>query len=328
MRVLPTFVVVCQDELTKVDGLVRATRYVVSRAADEDVREANRLRVGPIVHAINVCGSTATRNGCKHIRKLMRFIEACIARGVNPAYGARTSGCKWNYPIIAAAYFGLADVVSMLLDAGSLPGLANADGETALHAALQNPTAASGNFLRACDVETASVLVRRGVVVSALSAWRPDGQVIFIGSERFTPLYNAVHHKNKEAAAFLRRHGACLSDRDFLQLRRDRKARKHIWRLRPIVAHVENREGHACNTSNRFASVAAFEPSLAWSFPPTWHQTFALVRYFGLPRTIIESHVAPCCSRGWFFPSDAPDMSLYPPVCEAPQRDEVSKSLI
>ena len=244
--------------------------------------------------------------------------------------GCPCSGTKWQLPIIAASYFGMFQIVEILLEQNASPGYANADGMTALHTALINPTGSSrNNRLRSCDLQTAQLFKDRGLLVEDVCLARrvqPIGSVIYVGSEKMSPLYYAVLNKNLDALIFLYSVGATLSDRDYLHLCRDRKARKHIRRLLPAIVSVMKHYNIRRTTGELFdlRNVRIYDVRLGWSYPSSWHHAFILTHHLNLPREVFL-HVASYCSRGWFFKTDEPDMDKdFPSEFLAPLQKAVS----
>eukprot|EP00938_MAST-03A_sp_MAST-3A-sp1_P005556 g5556.t1 len=332
VRRLPEFFTRCCEELEKPGGLSRAIRYVKSADAQK-IAEANEVGIGPVVRAILVCGSTNSITGCDstHVKKLLDFIAICKNRGVDIGLGCHCTGIKWQVPIVAASFYGIYQVVDQLLDFGTPPGYANEEGMTALHTALIDPTGSSARCktLRGCDVLTIRTLHVRGLLTSKISSVRHSnpGALIYINSEKMSPLYYSILNKNHAAVLFLYSAGAQLSDRDYLHLCRDRKARKHIHRLLPAIVYVVNSCGllrHGTNERFDKTNVRIYDSHLNWSYPNSWHQAFVLTNHLNLPREVFL-HVASYCNRGWFFKTDEPDMEKdYPPEYLAPHQKAIS----
>ena len=332
VRRLPEFFSRCCEELEKPGGLKRAINYV-SHVETQKIQEANDMGIGPVVRAIFVCASTISKRGCdaKAVAKLKEFITICKDRGADVCLGCHCTGTKWQLPIIAASFFGIFQVVEQLLDFGTPPGYANEDGLTALHTALIDPTGSSARYkgLRQCDKRTAQIFQDRGLLTSKISAMRRSdpGASIYVNSEKMSPMYFAVLNKNLDAMFFLYNAGAQLSDRDYLHLCRDRKARKHVRRLLPVVVSVMNvydLRRHDTNERFDLKNVQIYDSHLNWSYPNSWHQAFVLTRHLNLPREIFL-YVASYCNRGWFFKTDEPDMEKdYPTAFLAPHQKVLS----
>ena len=142
-----------------------------------------------------------------------------------------------------------------------------------------------------------------------------------------TVLYNSILNKNMEAAAILVRAGAKLTDEAYVLLYGDRKSRRELTRLLPVVVHVAtemkardsldfwvptHRYQNAPPFSRQFneshdlviRSAEIWASPIDWSFPPLWRKGMTAValciKAAGLPAFVVNCLVQ-MCSRAWFF---------------------------
>lgn len=291
---------------------IRKMSKIIENASDGAINSLHLREWSPLVGAIFICGSRTTNTG--NSRRdlegaLVELVKMCQRRGINVDYGARRSGgglCEGSLhrPLVLSAYYGLADAVSALLDAGATPDMADGHGRTAFMTSLQNPTGRSSLF-RACDRKVAELLILRGVVTFDIKRWRetPRGGVMYMNANAVggSSMAAAIVDKNVAVVEFLKCHGAVVTDHDFLSIRADRKARKEIRRLLPIVVEIANSESGSDGHWN-INRVASWAPEIDWSFPTTWRLTVALTQKFNLPKEVFLELIR-FFPRDWFYSS-------------------------
>lgn len=281
-------------------GGVRRTIDLLRSATDADLR-CLPSDYSPLVAPIVLAGSTYTRRRGTRVPAtlmpaLLCLADLCRSRGVS-VDGGSLLGDHLLRPLVAAAYYGLVPLVERLLDLGARPDLADGDGRTALHAALQNP---SGQLrsLRGCDAEVARALFLRGAATPDLGRWRaaPAGTVLYANGDALggSAMLTAVREGNVDSVSLLRELGAVVTDRDFLLLRAGGQVRS---RLLPTVARVE---GIAERSGEK---VESWSIDVDWSFPPTWKVAVSMSLFCGLPRDVFRHRILPYCPRDWFYES-------------------------
>lgn len=280
---------------------------LVESASDDDIQSLDE-RWSPLVRGVLICGSRTTRNG--NVRtdledELLRLIDRCQKRGISVDRGdvSLATGGRLELPLVLAAHYGLHRTVKRLLEAGAKPGLVNGGHQTALYAALQNPT--SRDKLRECDRLTADLLFNSNIVTSDLRLWRtcPPGSKIYINREANTgsAIWRAINDRNVDAAILLKRHGAVITDRDYLFiLRHQRKETGTFLMIDKVTAATASDNSHPRSSPR---NLVVWSPELDWSFPPTWKVTVALCGSCGLPGGIFREHVIPLLPRHWFYSS-------------------------
>lgn len=296
-------------------GCIKKMAALAEGCSEDEIRELGDW--GPLVVGAVICGSRTSRdgNGTRPDLEdaLIELVAICHQRGISADRGGADDRRRQR-PLVVAAYYGLHRAVRRLLQSGASPDLADGRGKTALYAALKNPSGQRG-VLRDCDRQTAEVLFEFGAVTSEFTEWRssPPGSLIYINgdSEEGSAMLSSVIDKNTAVAALIQHNGGILTDRDYLALRADRKSRKEVRRLLPLVASVANAssESQSIWTPQRAASWA---PELNWSFPPTWRVAVGLCRCCGLPGAVFREHVVPFLSRDWFYSPEQLDGPVLP----------------
>ena len=283
------------EHAIQVPGGVHRTLDLVRGASREDI-DALPDDYSPLPGVIMLSGSTYTRRRGSRIPanlmpSILRLIQLCHQRGIS-IDGGSIHGEHFQRPLVLAAYYGFKSLVLQLLDLGATPDLADGEGRTAWHSALQNP-AGQCHVLRDCDREIAQLLVQRGLVTSSLRKWRSatKGSVIYVNEDcaSGSPLLNALRNKNPAVVELLVQNGAVITDRDYLALARKRSG----------VAQLKKAASESIDDTNIQQTSKSNETD--WSFPPTWKVGTGLINYCGLPRDIFMDHIIPYLSRDWFY---------------------------
>ena len=113
-------------------------------------------------------------------------------------------------------------------------------------------------------------------------------------------LLSAMRNKNVAAVDFLVRHGAVVTDRDYLALLQKRNGQKQLVAMVTQLLAKDDR----ATTEESYQKVHCWSKETAWSFPPTWKVAVALSNHCGLPKELFDDFVIPFCARDWFFTLD------------------------
>ena len=145
----------------EVNSVRRATTEV-EHADEAEVADCRRPGawsvVTPVVRLVGARGLAAARRAEVELKG---YLVACLARDLPldrtcPLGSVREMQAP---PLVVAASLGLVDTVSLLLGGGASPTQRNSDGETALHAAIEQAEALSwmlesGQFKQCHEVTT------------------------------------------------------------------------------------------------------------------------------------------------------------------------------
>ena len=234
----------CREAQTNTQ-LLRVLRSATVHAC----REMVALGASPVVQAILIAAASATmRNGVsqRQVALVAEVIEVSAARGIDPTCGCPIAGTDWELPLVLAAFYGMREIVAKLLvDHSAAPDSCNSEGVTCWHAAFCSTSSYDGARLAPRDLAVIDLLIKSGCIEKDLCRWAHSttpGSCIFVGCEDraySTVLSSSVFSKNFQAAELAVQAGAKLSDMDFRRIYMDRKARREITKLLPIVAHVE-----------------------------------------------------------------------------------------
>ena len=288
--------------------------FVLKTASAQEIAALNASKISPLCRALLRCASTNTKKGCKSraLSLCCNVVQTCIDRGLDLNLGMPTAGMRWALPIVIAARFSMLPVLQLLLDAGVRPEVADSEGLTPFHCAFSNPSSGTGSTLRAVDIECVQLFLQRNLVMANLSEWKLSipGSCFYIGVEdlaRQTVLYGCIVHKNYQTAAIIVNQGGRLSNNNFLMLFADRKSKRELTRLLPIVeyvAAVQNRRLFNGAVVDRNAANR-YDKSISWSFPPNWtdgmFQVLLCWQSIGLPQDVLMSVLVPLLSRSHFF---------------------------
>jgi hypothetical protein len=258
---------------------VRRAMAALEDASPEDLATACSSRewsmITPVVRAVGARGETAAHRAEP---ELLAYIGACVERGIS-LDASCPQVLAWEIsspPIVTAASYGLLRTVSALLDAGATPFVHNSDGETALHAAIEQPEAlrwmlASGRF---------------GCCAGALSAC---GRTAFVAALLCTPW----KPKHRVSAQLLAPH-TWLTDHDFREVQRLRR----VGRLN-ILVEAEH--------PDKNAPANGWTLARHWTFPLSDRRAMALThalarRGHGALPPELWRHIFRFVERGWFVP--------------------------
>ncbi|KAL3811171.1 hypothetical protein ACHAXA_002735 [Cyclostephanos tholiformis] len=291
--------------------------HLVHTATKLDIDEINESCWTPLVGAITLLGTSTTANGnsAESEERAIRLVRACHQRGISPNSGAIICS-RYDRPLTVAAYYGYHSAVRLLIECGALPDLRNGDGENAFILALRNPTGRTSR-LRGCDERTARLLLDLGVVTPDLGHWKgvPRGTLCYVNdcSQSPSTMYFALRNKNVDAVKFLCNAGSVITDRDYLNFRRQGRAKVRFYLL-AMVAEVlsssemtttmpdnATRDYSAMTKSQLMQMAKSWNRRIDWSFPPTWKVGVALCQNCGLPPAIFRTHVVPYLDRDWFY---------------------------
>jgi hypothetical protein len=288
--------------------------FILKTASKNEILELNNSKISPICRAILRCASTNTKKGCKPraLTACCSVIQTCIKRGLDLSLGMPLSGIRWALPIVIASKFSMVPVLKLLLDAGVQSEVADSEGLTPWHAAFLNPSSGTGSTLREVDIECIQLFLQRNLIQSDKLKYisSKPGSCTYIGVEclgRQTVLYSSIVNKNYQAAAILVNEGAKISDNNFVMLYADRKSRRELTRLLPIVAHVATLQNKRTTSGRTFdlSTVGMYDKNISWSFPPTWftgiYEVMKCWKRNNLPPDVFRYYMVPMFSRVHFF---------------------------
>ena len=289
--------------------------FLLKTASAEDVEMLNASKISPILNAILRCAATSTKNGCKPraLTACCAVIQTCIDKGIDLSIGMPITGTRWALPLVIAARYSMLSVVALILDAGEVPpDSADSDGITPFHAAFSNPSnSGKVSIMRDVDVQCVEMFIQRGLVTSKRIVWESakPGSKIYVGVQDLSKqscLYTSIVYKNFQMASILvNQLGARMTDTSFHMLYADRKSRRNITRLLPIVVYVaKNKRTHLGHVID-IDAANKYDKSIAWSFPPTFYRgVFNLMQCWtlnGLPGEILRTWLVPFFGREHFF---------------------------
>lgn len=258
---------------------VRRALGALEDASATDLADASSNQmwsmITPVIRAVGARGEKAAHRAEP---ELLAYIQACVKRGLS-LDATCPQVLAWEIsspPIVTAASYGLLHTISALLDAGATPAARNSHGETALHAAIEQPDALrwmldSGRF--DCCVGALSTYGRTAFVTALTPMpWKP---------------------KHRRATELLAPH-VRLTDHDFRVVTR-------LRRLGRLISLVENKD------TTKGPHTGRWTPARHWTFPSSDRCALALTlalarRGHGALPPELWMHVFQFIERGWFVP--------------------------